>query len=92
MKTWNGVRDAQPSSQLSSNYSAASQEAALVDHPTNHGSTKHIDVRYHFLRDRMKLGQIVVEYVKTSENVADAFTKALGAANFGGFVDELGMS
>jgi hypothetical protein len=65
---------------------------ALVDHPTNHGSTKHIDVRYHFLRDRMKLGQIVVEYVKTSENVADAFTKALGATKFGGFVDELGMS
>ena len=59
---------------------------ALVDHPTNHGSTKHIDVRYHFLRDRMKLGQIVVEYVRTSENVADAFTKALGATNFGGLL------
>ena len=65
---------------------------ALVDHPTNHGSTKHIDVRFQFLRDRMKLGQIVVEYVKTSENVADAFTKALGATKFGGVVDELGMS
>ena len=61
-------------------------EIALVDHPTNHGSTKHIDVRYHFLRDRMKLGQIVVEYIKTSENVADAFTKALGATNFGGLL------
>ena len=52
------------------------QEAnALVDHPTNHGSTKHIDVSYHFLRDRMKLGQIVVQYVETSENIADVFTK-----------------
>ena len=40
----------------------------------------------------MKLGQIVVQYVKTSENVADTFTKALGATKFGGFVDELGMS
>ena len=62
-----------------------------MDHQTNHGSTKHIDVRYHFLRDRMKLGQIVLEYVTTSENVADASTKALGA-KFGGFVDELVMS
>ena len=65
---------------------------ALVDHPINHGSTKHIDVCYHFLRDRMKLGQIVVEYVKTSDNIADEFSKASGATKVVGFVDELGMS
>ena len=41
----------------------------------------------------MTLGQIVVEYGgKTSENVADAFTKAFGATKYGDFVDELGMS
>ena len=40
----------------------------------------------------MKLGQIVVEYVKTSESIADAFTKSSGATRVVGFVDELGMS
>ena len=44
--------------------------------------TKHIDVRYHFIRERCADGTIELKKVKSSENVADIFTKPLGANNF----------
>lgn len=39
--------------------------------------SKHIDVRHHFLRERVQLKEIIVEYVPTEEMSADALTKAL---------------
>lgn len=39
--------------------------------------TKHIDVRFHHLRENIEENKIRVEYVSTNENVADALTKAL---------------
>ena len=49
----------------------------FADHPGNHQRTKHIDVRYHFVRERIHRGSVRVDYVPTSDNVADIFTKAL---------------
>ena len=40
--------------------------------------TKHINVRYHFVRERTADGTIVLQKVKTSDNTADMFTKNLG--------------
>ncbi|KAF4033828.1 putative retrovirus-related Pol polyprotein from transposon TNT 1-94 [Phytophthora infestans] len=37
--------------------------------------TKHIDVRHHYIRERIELHQIDVKRVPGSENVVDAFTK-----------------
>ena len=49
----------------------------FADHAGNFQRTKHIDVRYHFVRERIQKGSVRVDYVPTSENVADIFTKAL---------------
>ena len=49
----------------------------FADHPGNFQRTKHIDVRYHFVRERIQRGSVRVDYVPTSDNVADIFTKAL---------------
>ena len=44
-----------------------------------HARTKHIEVHYHFIRERVLDGAIDLTYVRTDEQVADIFTKALGA-------------
>jgi hypothetical protein len=50
---------------------------ALSKNPVNHGRTKHIDIRFYFLREHITAGTIDVTYVHTDENVADIFTKAV---------------
>ncbi|KAG8493469.1 hypothetical protein CXB51_010771 [Gossypium anomalum] len=47
-----------------------------------HGRTKHIDVRYHFVRDIIARGDIVVSKISTHENLADMMTKSLLITKF----------
>ena len=54
----------------------------LAKNPVFHGRSKHIDVRYHFIRDCVEQGLIVIKHVSTSEQRADILTKALSAAKF----------
>jgi hypothetical protein len=49
----------------------------LSEDQANHTRTKHIDLRYHFVRERTLLGEVHFRYVKSCDNVADVFTKAL---------------
>ena len=49
----------------------------LSENPMFHDRSKHIDIRYHFLRDCVKRGSIRLEYIQIYEQVADIFTKAL---------------
>jgi len=43
----------------------------------NHCRTKHIDVKYHFVKEHTKSGQVKFEYTLSTENIADLFTKPL---------------
>ena len=54
----------------------------FADHAGNFARTKHIDVRYHFVRERLQRGDIQVDYVRTDEQVADIFTKSLSRELF----------
>ena len=55
---------------------------ALVEHPLSSARSKHIDVRFHFIRELFKACKISVEYVGSAEQHADILTKALSRANF----------
>ncbi|MCO5606589.1 hypothetical protein L7F22_060777 [Adiantum nelumboides] len=44
-----------------------------------HARTKHIEVHYHFIRERILDGNIELDYVGIEDQAADLFTKALGA-------------
>lgn len=57
--------------------------------PTLHGRTKHISMRYHFLRELVNEGDIHVEYCKSEDQTTDIFTKPLGAHVFKGHVERL---
>ncbi|PRQ41856.1 putative RNA-directed DNA polymerase [Rosa chinensis] len=54
----------------------------LSKNPVLHGRSKHIDVRYHFLRDLCKDGVINVIYCKSEDQIADIMTKPLKTAVF----------
>jgi len=43
----------------------------------NHRRTKHIDVKFHFVKEHMKKGEIMFTYIPSSDNLADLFTKSL---------------
>ena len=49
----------------------------LASNPLSSARTKHIDVRFHFVRELVSSGIIAVEYVPTNEQRADILTKAL---------------
>jgi len=64
----------------------------LASNPVYHARTKHIEVHYHFVHEKVLDGQIDLVYVKTDdEQVADIFTRALGKEKFEYFRDRLGV-
>ena len=48
---------------------------ALVNNPVHHQRSKHIDIKYHFIRDHCMQGNVNVVYMPSTEMVADIFTK-----------------
>ena len=56
-----------------------------------HQRTKHIDIRYHFIREKVQDKTIELTEVKSSENIADIFTKALPEPAHVTFTRKLGL-
>lgn len=54
----------------------------LSKNPVFHGRSKHIDVRFHFIRDCIERGDILVKHVKTREQKADVLTKPMFTVKF----------
>jgi hypothetical protein len=51
---------------------------ALSKNPVCHDRSKHINVQFHFIRECIKEGRIKLDFVATTNQVADLLTKALG--------------
>ena len=47
--------------------------------------TKHIDIRYFYVTDKVRSGELLIEYCPTGEMIADYFTKPLQGTHFRGF-------
>ena len=54
----------------------------LLNHPHAHQRTKHIDVAHRFAQDRVELGEVNVEYIRTDLMVADCTTKVVPLKKF----------
>ena len=54
----------------------------MEDNPVKYSRTKHIDIRYHFLRDHQQKRDIEIAYVSTHNQLADIFTKPLDEQTF----------
>ena len=67
-----------PTVLLSDNLSAIS----IAHGETHHARTKHIDIRHHFIRERIATGEVQLHWVASAEQQADILTKALAKATF----------
>ena len=59
--------------------------------PILHSKTKHIEVRFHFIRDHYEKGDIDLIHVGTNDQLADILTKPLDQATFDRLRGELGV-
>ena len=61
----------------------AMQEKVMVrSEGVLHRTTKHIDIRHHWIRESAKAGEITAEWVETARQLADIFTKPLSRESF----------
>ncbi|GJY14068.1 retrovirus-related pol polyprotein from transposon TNT 1-94 [Tanacetum coccineum] len=64
---------------------------AISCNPVQHSKTKHIDIRYHFIKEHVEKGTVELYFVGTEYQLADLFTKALPKECFEYLVHHIGM-
>nr|GEX80624.1 hypothetical protein [Tanacetum cinerariifolium] len=72
-------------------YCDSNSAIAISCNPVQHTRTKHIDVRYNFIKDHVEKGTIELYFVGTEYQLVDLFTKSLPEARFKILVEKLGM-
>ncbi|XP_074361226.1 secreted RxLR effector protein 161-like [Apium graveolens] len=82
--TWMSQKQKCVLSSCEAEFMAATAAASidLAKNPMFHGRSKHIDIRYHFIRECVDRGEIVVKHVATENQKADIQTKALTTVKF----------
>ena len=61
----------------------------LLENPLFHDRLKHIEMKYHFIRDMVQRGAMKLLYICTDEQTADILTKPLSLTKFVYFRDKL---
>ncbi|KAJ9542936.1 hypothetical protein OSB04_029442 [Centaurea solstitialis] len=64
---------------------------AIANNLVLHSKTKHIEIRYHFIRDHVMNGDVELHFIPTEYQLADLFTKPLDEKRFNQLISELGM-
>ncbi|GJR39169.1 retrovirus-related pol polyprotein from transposon TNT 1-94 [Tanacetum coccineum] len=64
---------------------------ALCCNNVQHSRAKHIDVRYHFIKEQVENGMVELYFVRTKYQLADIFTKPLPRERFNFLIEKLGM-
>ena len=64
----------------------------MADNPVNHPRAKHIDVAYHYVRNKVADELMELVYIPITDMVTDGLIKPLEAVKFGSFRSMMGMS
>ncbi|GKB69574.1 hypothetical protein Tco_0930986 [Tanacetum coccineum] len=72
-------------------YCDSKSAIAISCNPVQHSKTKHIDIRYHFIKEHVERGTVEIYFVGTEYQLADLFTKALPKERFEYLVHRIGM-
>jgi hypothetical protein len=65
---------------------------ALSKNPVLHDISKHINTKYHFIRECVELGEISLEFVGTQDQLADLLTKPLARVKFQELCGRIGIT
>ncbi|KAJ7523335.1 hypothetical protein O6H91_18G047700 [Diphasiastrum complanatum] len=76
---------------LTTLHSNSQSDIQLAKNPVFHARTKHIEIQYHFIRERLLSREIHVVHCSTEEQLADIFTKPLVGEKFGKFRSKLSI-
>ncbi|KAJ1274520.1 hypothetical protein BS78_05G068600 [Paspalum vaginatum] len=63
----------------------------LSKNPVHHDRSKHIDIKYHYIRECVDGGKIVIDQISTKDQLADILTKPLGRVKFQELCDRIGV-
>jgi hypothetical protein len=63
----------------------------MTENPVSHDKSKHIEIRYHYIRDMVQRGALKLQYISIDEHVVDVLTKPLSRVKFEHFRYKLGI-
>ena len=63
----------------------------LSNNPVFHDNSKHIEIKYHYIRDMVQTGAVKLQYVAMDENIADVLSKPLARVKFEYFREKRGV-
>jgi hypothetical protein len=63
----------------------------LSGHPVFHERSNHIEIKYYFIRDKVKEGEVNLKYIPTDEQTTDILTKPLSRIMFAYFREKMGI-
>ena len=72
-------------------YSDSQSAIHLAKNSTFHSKTKHIHLRYHFIRLVLENGQLKLEKIHTSQNLADMLTKVVTREKLSSYSVSIGL-
>jgi hypothetical protein len=63
----------------------------LSEHRVFHERSKHIEIKYYFIRDKVQEGEVKLQYISTDEQTTNILTKPLSRIKFSYLRDEMGI-
>ena len=65
---------------------------SMARNPQFHGRTKHIGIKYHYIREQVNNRRVELKYCRTEDMIADVLTKGLSRERFERLRQKCGMS
>ena len=63
----------------------------MSKNPVFHNNLKHIEIKYHYIRDMVQRGAVKLQYIAMDEHIANVLTKPLARVKFEYFRENLGV-
>jgi hypothetical protein len=57
----------------------------------SHDRSKHIEIKYYFICDKVQKGEMILQYISTDEQTTDILTKLLSKIKFAYLRDKMGL-